>query len=667
MPSPHSRQRRSSSRLARERSLSTASSVTLAGNGFDNPIELDPGAIFTGEIIDLTGEHTQTLNILRSGEDRLNQVRVKGQVFRAGDVVEVSNCSLGLHPVEFLQIKIVVGHQNGDVILRGIPFSRTRNMLGKLPKKSNEVCKLLHFKQCSQERLEDAPLFFDVYHHDAIRKRHLIFTNAIYPDNSSNEIAMPSTGTMGRSRRRNEECGLLICRWALKVISISHGRRSKPEEEVLERLPSADVPDPRYKLSEETLCNRWRGGRTRGGSWDDTQTPYACPSAIVDLENDASELSASSCRASRKYTLFDAFSGAGGVSRGAQIVGLKVLYAVDKSPDVWETYQENFPETLLYEMSVDQFIQSTQEERIRVDVLHLSPPCQYFSPAHTQQSVHDDDNIFALFGCNELINKTRPRIITVEQTFGITHDKHHQYLRCLIGDFTQFGYSVRWKVVRLCTWGSAQDRKRLVVIAAAPGEALPPFPEPTHSERGGGGLQPFTTVRQAIRGIRNTDSLHDLHHIRHFNPPRPRIPNDRLAGTITTGSGDFYHPDGHRELSLREYACLQGFPRHHYFAGNKTSIRRQIGNAFPPNTVAVLYQHIQDWLLKQDGFEPRQSSRENGIFSDNENDWSVDRAAMPIGECPRPAVDNTMEIDEDIVDLTRDDFVECREVIDLTV
>ncbi len=665
MPSRQNGHRRSS-HTVRQRSLSTTSSATLAGDQFDSAFEVDPEGIFCDEVIDLTGDDSQSLDVLRSGEHRLNQIAVRGRVFRAGDVVEIANCSLGVYPVEFLQITIIVGQQNGDVVLRGMPFSRTRNLLGKLPKKLNEVCKLLHIKRGSERLLEDAPMLFDVYYHDAIRKRHLIYTNAIYPDNCSASITTPPDRShSGRSRRRHDNRGLLVCRWALKVIFVPQGRRSKPEEEALERLSSEEVSDP-YKHSEETLCNRWRGGRARGGSWDEKQ-PYTGAGTLVDLEDEASGHFSNACRGSRRYTLFDAFSGAGGVSRGAQTVGFKILYAVDKSPDVWETYQQNFPETVLYGMSVDQFIQSTQNEPIRVDVLHLSPPCQYFSPAHTHQSVHDDDNIFALFGCNELINKTRPRIITVEQTFGITQDRHHHYLRCLIGDFTQFGYSVRWKVVRLCTWGSAQDRKRLVVIAAAPGESLPPFPQATHSDGGRDGLEPFTTVRQAISGIRHTDSLQDLRRVKYYNPPRPPLSDDRLAGTITTGSRDFYHPDGHRELSLREYACLQGFPRHHQFIGNKTSIRRQIGNAFPPNTVGVLYRHIQNWLLKEDGFASHQNPRENAITIEDGNNCSAASAAVSVGSSVRPGVSDSVDVDDDLVELTRDEFEAHHDVIDLTI
>jgi DNA (cytosine-5)-methyltransferase 1 len=253
-------------------------------------------------------------------------------------------------------------------------------------------------------------------------------------------------------------------------------------------------------------------------------------------------------------------------------------------------------------MSLDKFLSDPRAGHKRVDVLHFSPPCQLFSPAHTHASAHDDENIFALYGCNQLLKKLRPRIITVEQTFGLTHDRHEGYFNIFLGDFTQHNYSVRWKVVKLCTWGAAQDRKRLIIIAAAPGEKLPPFPEPTHGNEAG--LMPYNTIGKALRGIQPGDDLHDLSSGHYFETPRAAYDPERLAGTITTRGGDFYYPDGTRKLTLREFASLQGFPKSHRFLGNITSIKRQIGNAFPPTTVRVLYKHIEQWLLNEDGMMP---------------------------------------------------------------
>ncbi|KAM0472029.1 hypothetical protein ACHAPX_008976 [Trichoderma viride] len=300
-------------------------------------------------------------------------------------------------------------------------------------------------------------------------------------------------------------------------------------------------------------------------------------------------------------------------------------------------------------MSVDEFILAMKDRPMRADVLHLSPPCQYFSPAHTHQSAHDDMNIFALYGCIDLVDKLRPRLFTLEQTFGITHERHRQYLRALIGDFTQHGYSVRWKVVRLCTWGLAQDRKRLIMIAAAPGEKLPPFPQPTHSENGIGGLKPYTTIRKAISSIRVGDNLHDLNNVKYFQPRRPPLNADGLAGTITTGGNEVYYPDGTRDFTVREYACIQGFPKYHRFLGTKTCIRRQIGNAFPSNTVQMLYKHLEEWLLKQDGITRYQPLADSVmIVDDSDSDDSGDsfRWQTSSGAYSSPEMDDDiMEID----------------------
>ncbi|RGP62671.1 DNA cytosine-5-methyltransferase [Fusarium longipes] len=356
-----------------------------------------------------------------------------------------------------------------------------------------------------------------------------------------------------------------------------------------------EVSQPQFKVSDEVLRNRWRGNTVKGGSW--------IPSALghtIDLESGAQENNTRSH--GQRYTMFDSCSGAGGVSRGALMAGFRIQYAIDKAPEVWDTYRINFPETELFRMSLDKFLSDSHTSHKRVDVLHFSPPCQFFSPAHTHASEHDDENIFALYGCNQLLKKLRPRIITVEQTFGLTHDRHEEYFNTFLQDFTQHNYSVRWKVVKLCTWGAAQDRKRLIIIAAAPGERLPPFPDSTHGNEAG--LKPYTTIGKAIRGIRHGDDLHDLDNVHYFNPPRVAYDAERLAGTITTRGGDIYYPDGSRKLTLREFASLQGFPKSHRFLGNITSIKRQIGNAFPPTTVRVLYKHIEQWLLNEDGMTP---------------------------------------------------------------
>ncbi|RFU77371.1 dna cytosine-5--methyltransferase [Trichoderma arundinaceum] len=617
------------SRPVFENRFRSASSVTL-GRGSIDEDELEE--VFGEEVIDLTGHalEVDTHDVLREGEVSMERYRKPstGDVFSRGDFIQVRNIQLGTYEIDFVQIRVIAQDGRwGDCKIRGVPFVRTRRLQGQLPKKTNELCMVLHIQR--REDGEELPaILVDVPPIFIIGKRTLVITNAAYPEHSCSigELGAHARGEVTQQRLA-ELHGELVCRWKFIIYFTMRrqSRETEPEEEVLERIRPDAVPLQQYRVSEETLRNQWRGGRIKGGSW-----PLDEP-RIIDLEEQAFPGDTSSRKRRRrmgqKYTFFDSFSGAGGVSRGAQSSGFKVQFAVDK-------------------MSISDFIQDSKDRQMRVDVLHLSPPCQFFSPAHTQESVHDDDNIFALFGCNQLIRKLRPRIITLEQTFGIRFERHRKYLTALIGDYTQFGYSVRWKVVRLCTWGSAQDRKRLIILAAGPGEKLPPFPQPTHSKNGVGGLEPFTTLYRAISSIRVGDDLHNLDSVKRFNPPRAPLDPDKLAGTITTGARDVYHPDGTRELTIRECASIQGFPKSHKFIGTTTSIRRQIGNAFPPNTVEVLYRHIEDWLLEQDGMT-RYRPRSHGVGGYNSSSSSSGNSSPQqpsSGAYSSPEMDDVVEI-----------------------
>jgi DNA (cytosine-5)-methyltransferase 1 len=68
---------------------------------------------------------------------------------------------------------------------------------------------------------------------------------------------------------------------------------------------------------------------------------------------------------------------------------------------------------------------------------------------------------------------------------------------------------------------------------------------------------------------------------------------------MTTSGGQNYHPSGARDFTLREYACLQGFPHCHLFRGN--CIKKQIGNAVPPVVAKVLFESIKRDLDRADG------------------------------------------------------------------
>jgi len=137
------------------------------------------------------------------------------------------------------------------------------------------------------------------------------------------------------------------------------------------------------------------------------------------------------------------------------------------------------------------------------------------------------------------------------------------------------------------------------MIGSCHGERLPPLPPATHGN--GEGLKPIVTARQALASIGPHTTLHNVEEVKSIDAS-PWHPDHVLPRTITCSGGQNYHWSGTRHLTLREFASFQGFPIWHSFCA--PYIKKQIGNAFPPCVVKVLYQHIRVWLLEEDKVVP---------------------------------------------------------------
>ncbi|OHF03445.1 C-5 cytosine-specific DNA methylase [Colletotrichum orchidophilum] len=473
----------------------------------------------------------------------------------------------------------------------GLPFVRARSLMAKLPRKLNEVAIVYELDE-TDDRTADDQASIEVPFSAIIGPRSLHMTNALYPHHRYDPKAFLDHEAV-------EKEGPLVCRWKYYI----HYRDSKEKKAhrahhwTLERVRADEVKREDFKVSEKDLRSDWRGVTIRGGAH--------IPEAQLQAHGQPPE--------KQQYTVFDSFCGAGGFSRGAERAGLKLQHAVDSWDRACNTYRRNFPATNLFEMTVDEFIVSQRDVAMRVDILHLSPPCQTWSPAHTVAGQNDEANIAALFACRSLVEKVRPRIFTLEQTFGIMQPVHAPFFCSLVGGFTEFGYSITWKIVHLQTWGLPQVRKRLIMIGSCPGEKLPPFPRATHSETGAGGLARYVTVRQALSKIRVTSSFHNPEdEVRDTLPLGSVVsnPDEILKRCVTCSGGQNMHWSNTRAYTVREFASLQGFPVWHQFAeAPKSALKKQIGNAFPACVVRLLYEHLKSWLLAEDGFAPPRDAR----------------------------------------------------------
>ncbi|KAB5562796.1 S-adenosyl-L-methionine-dependent methyltransferase, partial [Coniochaeta sp. 2T2.1] len=551
-----------------------------------------------------------------SGERELRKYTCdSGLELRKGWTVELRS-SLGprFFGAEFLKIAAIIKHQDRRVVLRGHVYTRAKNLAGILERKLNEIVLVAEVLRSTRTDWNRQAMI-DIDPNEVKNVRVLRTTNAAHP-----EYGIEWEDYEAKGRRWVLTEGHLVCRW--HYISVYKDEKtqkaSKIEEWLVRRVTNAES-DMSYAVKDETNINSWRGGNILGGSV--TKTGRHQPSKVIDLEyvplapaQTLQELQ------DRKYSGGDIFCGAGGISRGMKDANIKIVFAVDSWDLATSTYKRNFPTVDIHPWDVHDFVTNVGVNR-RVDILHLSPPCQYWSPAHTVPGQNDEPNVAALFSCGHVIEKVRPRVFTIEQTFGILFDRFKQYFATFVSGFTSQGYSVRWKIVHFAAWGLCQTRQRLIIIGAAPGEHLPDFPKDTHAPKANPkqGRKAYVSVKDVFQGVelRRDRNWHDLTTTearalesrqkgsRKFTP----WSWEQQAGTITCSGGqNNYHWSERRAYTVREYACLQGFPMNHFFNGSRAQSIKQIGNAVPPTIAKRLYDHIVQLLKIQDGAIPPAST-----------------------------------------------------------
>ena len=167
----------------------------------------------------------------------------------------------------------------------------------------------------------------------------------------------------------------------------------------------------------------------------------------------------------RRYTFGDCFCGAGGVSRGAVQAGLRVEWGFDCNAYACTSYGLNNPFTSIYPLWAHDFCKDANDRDFKVDICHLSPPCQFFSDAHTIMGKNDDINTASLFAISELVKKAKPRVVTLEQTSGLLR-RHEIYFNAVVLMFTSLGFSIRWKILNCADFGVPQRRMRIFMIVS---------------------------------------------------------------------------------------------------------------------------------------------------------------------------------------------------------
>lgn len=183
-----------------------------------------------------------------------------------------------------------------------------------------------------------------------------------------------------------------------------------------------------------------------------------------------------------KRTYIDLFAGCGGLSLGLHNSGWKGLFAIEKSPDAFETLKYNlikkkkhfdwpnwFPQSN-HDINdvLSNFSSNLTSLRGEIDLVAGGPPCQGFSMAgrrNEKDSRNDLINSYIKF-----IDFVQPKIIFFENVKGFTlgfknnNKKGKAYSTYVVEQLENLNYSVKGELINFSEYGVPQKRTRFILV-----------------------------------------------------------------------------------------------------------------------------------------------------------------------------------------------------------
>lgn len=295
-----------------------------------------------------------------------------------------------------------------------------------------------------------------------------------------------------------------------------------------------------------------------------------------------------------EYSALDLFSGAGGLSLGFEAAGFRTI-GVEIDDDCCATYNKNL------KGQCEKIFLDKNFSFPKADVIIGGPPCQPFSERGKRLGTKDSRDGFPVF--IEAVRQIQPKFWLFENVRGLFY--HKDYLRKIIRELEDLGYSTAVELVNAADYGVPQNRFR---VFAAGFKGSFEFPAKQRKKVTAG-----EALGELVEKIPDyakflTPQM-DEYVAKYEKASKCRVPRDlhldRPARTLTCrnlggATSDMHRirlPDGRRRrLTIREAARLQTFPDWFEFSGGEISAFAQIGNAVPPYLAYQIAQKAKECL-----------------------------------------------------------------------
>lgn len=352
------------------------------------------------------------------------------------------------------------------------------------------------------------------------------------------------------------------------------------------------------------------------------------------------------------YPVISLFTGAGGLDIGLETAGFEVAVAIENDYDCIGTIQKNsdWPisdTTDITNIQPEELLRQADLKCREAALVAGGPPCQPFSKSgfwvNGDSKRLDDTRAKTIEHYFRIVDAALPQVILFENVRGIGFRGKNEALKMIEAKLQRINETKKTKYVPMffnvnaASYGVPQTRERLFMVASREGMHFS-LPDETHSPLVPhtalpSGLSPHTTAWDAIGSLDSIRHGPELSMRGKWSDLLPTIPEGqnylwhtqrgggvplfgwrtrywsfllklqkkRPSWTLQASPGPATGPFHWRNrlLSTREMARIQTFPDSHTFAGNYSSVRRQIGNAVPPAIGELFGRCIMNQLFGQ--------------------------------------------------------------------
>lgn len=348
-------------------------------------------------------------------------------------------------------------------------------------------------------------------------------------------------------------------------------------------------------------------------------------------------------------TVVEICAGAGGQSLGLHKAGFRHELAIELDESAAHTLRSNLARL---QDQADVRVGDVADEGLwrpdayeGVDLLAGGVPCPPFSMAGKQLGSQDERDLFAW--AVELAGRMQPRALLLENVRGLSMPRFAGYRQAVAERLEELGYWSEWKLLHASDFGVPQLRPRFVLIALRASDAdYFAWPEPENQA---------ATVGETLRELMNE---HKWRHVDEWVAGAQGIGPTIVGGSKKHGGADLgptrakqawakLGVDAHGvaddapgrdappasvrrpRLTNKMVAAIQGWgPEYPWsFEGRKTSVYRQIGNAFPPPVAHRLGLAIKSALANEAATaRPKNASVHDEVYR------ALRNSAQPLSE-----------------------------------